>query len=79
MCFLPALEGHLVVGDLGARSTSWQYVKAPTNEMVPWIMETVVSIRRGEGFEVLSAFKILKCATFRLIARLTRTQAKAPT
>lgn len=37
MCFLPDLEGHLVVGDLGAGSTSCQCVKAPTNEMVPWI------------------------------------------
>lgn len=35
--FLPVLEGHLVVRDLGARSTSCQCVKTPTNEMVPWI------------------------------------------
>lgn len=43
MCFLPVLEGQLVVGDLGTRSTSSQCVNAPTNEMVPWTMEMVVS------------------------------------
>lgn len=43
----------------------------------PLDMEVVLSIWRGEYFEGLSAFKILKGAASRLIARLIHT-SKSP-
>lgn len=71
------------MGDPGAMSARCQCVCIPTSEMAAWIVETEVSIWKGESFKISTAFKILKCAVFRLIARLiythTHTHAKAPT
>lgn len=73
MSFLPVLEGQLVVGDLGTRSTSSQCVNAPTNEMVPGQWRWWYPIWRGGCFEVLSAFEILKHAVFQLIAYTSKS------